>query len=127
MVVLDTDVGSHLFAMKGRAHPELAKWQTLLRGRTVAIAFQTRAEVLAWVIIRDLGEPRRTSIIAQLDNTATVPADEAVIQRYAQLTADARRRGDALGAKEHTADRWVAATAARTPRRLLRPLHCEAA
>lgn len=110
-MLLDTDAWSHLFAFKGRRHPDLARWRALLTGRTVAIAVQTRAEVLAWVLIRDLGEPRRQAILTHLENTATVPVDEAVIQRYARLTAEARARGDALGAKEHTADRWVAATA----------------
>lgn len=62
-------------------------------------------------MIQDLGEARRVVIHRQLDATATIPVDEAVIQRYARLTADARRRGDALAGKVHVADRWVAATA----------------
>jgi len=111
LVVLDTDVWSHLYAVKRRQHPDLGDWVRLLTGKTVVIAAQTRAEVLVWLRLRDLGEQRRTAVLSQLDNTPTVPVDEAVIQRYARLTADARVRGDGLSDKAHTADRWVAATA----------------
>lgn len=111
LVVLDTDVWSHLYGVKGREHPDLSRWRRLLTGKTVVIAAQSRAEILAWILIRDLGVARQARILTQLDRTPTVPVDEQVIGRYARLTADARARGDALAAREHTADRWVAATA----------------
>lgn len=111
VVLLDTDVWTHLFAIKRRTHPDSAKWRRLLVGKTVAIAVQSRAELLAWPLIRDFGDARRSHLFAQLDATTTVPVDEYIIQRYAQLTADAKIRGDALGGRAHTADRWVAATA----------------
>jgi predicted nucleic acid-binding protein len=118
VVLLDTDVWSHLFGFKVR-HPQEATWRSLLTGKTVAVAAQTRAEVLAWVRIRQLGEARASRIVQQLDDTATVPVDEAVIQRFARLTADARARGDALADKAHTGDRWIAATALRVDAALL--------
>ena len=111
LVVLDTDVWSDLYAVKRRSHPELARWLRLLTGRIVVIAAQTRAEILVWLLVRDLGEIRHSKILNQLDSTPTVPIDEVIIQQYAQFTASARSRGNALAAKEHTADRWVAATA----------------
>ncbi len=111
LVVLDTDVWSHLYGVKGRSHADAARWRALLTGKTMAIASQTRAEVLVWILLGRLGDSRAGRIRMQLDMTATVPVDEAIIQRYARLIADARARGDALWAREHTADRWVAATA----------------
>jgi predicted nucleic acid-binding protein len=111
VVVLDTNVWSHLFGMKARATGDVARWRALLTGKTVAIAAQTRAELLAWPLINNIGEARASRIRVHLDLTATIPVDEPVIQRFARLTADARRRGDALGSKLHTADRWIAATA----------------
>lgn len=62
---------------------------------------------LSGLRVRDLGETRRIAILSQLDNTPTVPVDEAIIQDYARLTADARARGDALAGRAQTADRWV--------------------
>ncbi|MGL4745783.1 MAG: PIN domain-containing protein [Dermatophilaceae bacterium] len=111
LVVIDTDVWSHLFGLKNQPHPNTGRWRTMLAGKSVVIAAQTRAEVLTWCLIRDFGARRLTTIRSQLDSAATIPVDEAIIQRFAQLTADARRRGDALGAKHHVADRWIAVTA----------------
>lgn len=111
LVVLDTDVWSHLFVKHKRRHEHDQAWRKLLVGRTVSIAAQSRAELLAWPEIRGWGDRQRSLLISQLDSTATLPVDEPVIRQFARLTADARRRGDALGEKVHTADRWVAATA----------------
>lgn len=111
LVLLDTDVWSHLFAVKKSRDDRIAHWRALLTGHTVAIAAQTRAELLAWPLIGRLGKTRRERVWSQLDATPTIPVDEPVIQRFARLTAEARGRGDALGQKQHTGDRWVAATA----------------
>lgn len=111
VVVLDTNVWSHLFGLKRRQHEQTETWRRPLTGRTVAIATQTRAEVLVWLLSRNLGETRVNRIRAQLDATPTIPVDEQVIQRYARLTADATKRGDALGGKAHVGDRWIAAIA----------------
>lgn len=111
LVVLDTNVWSHLFAIKRSPDERVGEWRALVTGRTVVIATQTRAELLAWPLLRDLGERRRSRLMKQLDATPTIPVDEPVIQRFARLTADSRARGDALGQKQHTAERWVAATA----------------
>jgi predicted nucleic acid-binding protein len=109
LALLDTDVWSHLYGLGHRRHPDIARWRELLAGRTVLVAVQTRAEVLMGLL--RLGEARRGPILHELNNTPTVPVNEDVIQRYAQLTADARERGDALWHKIHTGDRWIAATA----------------
>jgi len=48
---------------------------------------------------------------AQLDATATVPVTREVVEAYADLTANLRHSGHALHQKDHTGDRWIAATA----------------
>lgn len=58
-----------------------------------------------------MGGQRLRQTREQLDRTATLPVDGAVVEAFAQLTADCRRLGHALHDKQHTADRWVAATA----------------
>ena len=111
LVLLDTDIWSHLFSDARRRHPEDSRWREFLLGRTVAIATQTRAEVLAGAVIAKWGEPRTFDLRTQLDRTATVPVTSDVVEAYAQLTADLRTSGHALQQKQHTGDRWVAATA----------------
>lgn len=107
--MLDTDVWSHLFIPKRRPVPEVQQWQRSLIGAQVVVAMQTRAEVL--VGASDLGEQRAQDVLDRLDATPTAPVDEAVIVAFARLTIECRPRGHALAAKDHTGDRWIAATA----------------
>lgn len=110
-MLLDTDVWSLIYARSGRGDPRVERWKILLQGRSVVIATQTRAEVLTGLAITDVGTARRARIIAQLDSTTTVPVTPDVVVAYADLGADSRRAGHALGQKVHTGDRWIAATA----------------
>lgn len=111
-VIVDTDVWSHLFAVKAHQDHLVHEWKTLLTGKTVVIATQTRAELLAWPRIRNLGERRQAMLLRRIDSTPTIPVTEQVVQEFARLTATAKKRGDALGQKVHVADRWVAAALA---------------
>lgn len=111
-VLLDTDVWSHLFVAPRRRDPRVPHWRELLLGASVAISAQTRAEVLAGIMIGGWREERAQSARQQLDATVTVPLDGAVIERYAELKAECARIGHALHDKQHTADRWIAASAA---------------
>jgi predicted nucleic acid-binding protein len=109
--LVDTDAFSLLFVRRDAADPRIASWRELLAGHRVLISFQTRAELLAGAIARSWGERRTIALRAILDLTPTVGIDDAVIDASATLYADCRRLGHALHAKEHTADRWVAACA----------------
>lgn len=71
----------------------------------------TRAEVLTGAAIAQWGRSRTAALRAQLDRTATVPVTSDVVEAYVQLTADLKANGHALQQKQHTGDRWVAATA----------------
>jgi predicted nucleic acid-binding protein len=112
-VLLDTDVWSKIYARsRQRARDtDIEELRTLLVGRSVAVATQTRAEVLAGLAQRDVGAARRSLLLEQLDKTTTVPVTEDVITAYADLQARCFHRGHALHQKRHTGDRWVAATA----------------
>ena len=57
------------------------------------------------------GQARREDVLSRLRVTPVLPVTEQVIEAYAELTADCTRSGHALQAKQHTGDRWVAATA----------------
>ena len=110
IVVLDTDVWSHLFVRRTTSD-EVRSWRELLTGRTVVVSTQTRAEVLVGILSGNWGERRRAQARKILDGTATVPVTDDVVVAYANLAADCRRAGHALAQKIHTGDRWVAATA----------------
>ncbi|GAB2471266.1 PIN domain-containing protein [Xylanimonas ulmi] len=110
-VLLDTDVWSVLYARARRTDARDERWRHLLQGRSIVVATQTRAEVLMGLAIKDVGAARRARIVAQLNATTTVPVTEDVIVAYADLSANCRRMGHALGQKINTGDRWIAATA----------------
>lgn len=80
-------------------------------GRAVTVATQTAAEVRAGVLMSSWAERRRQEVLDRLEMTSVLPVSDAVVAAYAELTAECRRTGHALQAKEHTGDRWVAATA----------------
>lgn len=111
LVIVDTDVWSLLFARRGRKDVRISEWRALLLGSTVAIATQTRAEVLTGVLERRLGERESDMIISQLDRIATIPVSEDVVKAYAALSVATKAVGHALWRKEHTGDRWIAASA----------------
>ena len=119
VVVLDTDVYSLLYVRQGAAVAAKQDLRDMLVGRLVAIAVQTRAELLIWPQVRRWSADRADRLREQLDNTPTVPVDERVIEAFVRITVDCRRSGHALAQKDHVADRWVAATAIAIGRPLL--------
>lgn len=113
-VLVDTDIFGSLYVRPDRAgqrgHP-VAAWRSALEGVRVVISFQTRAEVLAGVLIDSWGKRRVADVRELLDAMPTVGVDSDVIDAYARLRADCRRAGHPLHARPHNADRWHAACA----------------
>lgn len=110
-MLLDTDVWSLLFLPGKATDSRVSEWRSSLIGATVVIATQTRAEVQAGIVMSNWGEQRRHEAHRQLNSTATILVDEPVIHAYAHLTADCKRTGHGLHDKQHTGDRWIAASA----------------
>ncbi len=110
-VLLDTDVWSTLYGPPKASHTQRDRLAEAVWGRSVAIAMQTRAEVLSGIEHFQLGPRRREQTIVLLDQTALIPVDESVVRAYAVLYAKCRRAGHPLHKKVHVADRWIAATA----------------
>jgi predicted nucleic acid-binding protein len=114
-VLLDTDVFSPLFVSDRdsalrQGHP-IDDWNREIAGYRVVVSFQTRAEVLTGALQAGWGAVKLGSVRARLDMTPTIDEDREVVDAFAQLTADCRKVGHGLGAKQHTADRWIAACA----------------
>ncbi len=119
VVVLDTDVYSQLYVRQGATAAAKQVFKDALVGRSIAIAVQTRAELLIWPEVRGWSADRAGRLRDQLDNTPTVPVNDLVLEAFVRITVGCRRTGHALGQKEHVADRWVAATAIAISRPLL--------
>lgn len=111
-VPLDTDVWTQLYLRARKGEVRVQRWREQLLGVSVAISGQTRAEALAGLLLSNWGEDKLQDSRWQLDRTATIPLDEAVIQKYAELKSECQKIGHGLGQKVHAADRWIAATAA---------------
>lgn len=111
VVLIDTDVWSMVFTLRKDRSPDVLAWRRLLLGRLPVIAAQTEAELRFGAEMRNWGPDRLAALESQLLKTPTLPVTSAVIQAFVTVKAGCQRAGHALGAKLHTGDAWVAATA----------------
>jgi predicted nucleic acid-binding protein len=102
-VVVDTDVVSFAFKHDPRALP----FRQHLVGQTLVISFMTLAELRAWPLLRKWGQTSRDRLARHLGRYHVYFADDALCQRWAEVTSHAR----ALGRPIEVADAWIAATA----------------
>jgi len=102
-VVVDTDVVSFAFKRDPRALP----FRRHLVGQTMVISFMTLAELRAWAFVRKWGQPSRDRLARHLGRYQVYFADDALCQRWAEVTSRAR----GLGRPIDVADAWIAATA----------------
>ena len=109
-IVIDTDVFSADLVPGSRL---AERYAPLITGRLAFISFQTAAELRYGAIRRGWGQPRMLRMEATIERVEVVHSGPELVAVYAQLRADCVAAGHALGQKEHTADRWIAATAIR--------------
>lgn len=89
------------------------RYAPLITGRPAFISFQTAAEVRYGALRRGWGAARMLKLEAKLAQVEIVHTGPDLIAVYARLRAACEAAGHALAQKEHTADRWIAATAVR--------------
>ena len=109
-IVIDTDVFSADLVPGSRL---AERYAPLITGRLAFISFQTAAELRYGAIRRGWSQPRMLRMEATIERVEVVHSGPELVAVYAQLRADCVAAGHALGQKEHTADRWIAATASR--------------
>ena len=109
-IVIDTDVFSADLVPGSRL---AERYAPLITGRLAFISFQTAAELRYGAIRRGWGQPRMLVMEAKIERVEVIHSGPELVAIYAQLRADCVAAGHALGQKEHTADRWIAATAIR--------------
>lgn len=109
-IVIDTDAFSADLVPGSRL---AERYAPIISGRPAFIAFQTAAELRYGAIRRGWGEARTLKLEAKIQRVEVVHSGPELVAIYARLRADCEAAGHALGQKEHTADRWIAAVAIR--------------
>jgi predicted nucleic acid-binding protein len=87
--------------------PRALPFRRHLVGQTMVISFMSLAKLRAWALIRKWGQASRDRLARQLGRYHVYFADNALCQRWADVTSQAR----ALGRPIDIADAWIAATA----------------
>lgn len=111
VALVDTDVFSLLYVMRGSKDPRLSAWRSALANRRVVISFQTRAEILGGARANAWGSKRMIQLREVLDLAPTIWADDDAVEAHSTLFSECRRVGHPLHQKQHSGDRWVAAAA----------------
>src|SRR5687768_11248358 len=108
-VVIDTMIAGWLFSRS----KELAPYRPHITGRPLVVSFVTVAEIRYGAIRAKWGERRRQDAESQLAAMQVVRPDNDLVNVYARMRAACAQEGHGLHAKDHEADRWIAATAIR--------------
>lgn len=107
VVLLDTTIASLLHPRR-RTSTLRALYEPDMRGATLAISFQTVAELWCWAEENQWGPKLRTELDAFIALFVLVPYTSELAQSWARLMTHARRVGRRLEA----GDAWIAASAA---------------
>ncbi len=108
-VVVDTMIASAWLGL--RDSPRKARWQPLLEQAAWVLPFTVVAEMRFGAEVANWGARRRGVLERLIARTGVVPPFDEVTDAYVDLRTWAVRSGHGLGAKDHEADRWVAAVA----------------
>jgi predicted nucleic acid-binding protein len=109
IVVVDTMIAS---AWLGRKHSQRkARWAPLLEHAVWVLPFTVVAEMRFGAEVAGWGARRRGVLDRLIGRAGVVPPIEVVTDAYVDLRTWSDRSGHGLGAKQHEADRWVAAVA----------------
>lgn len=108
-VVVDTMIASAWLGV--RRSQRQARWAPLLESVVWVLPFTVVAEMRFGAEVAGWG-PRRRGVLDRLIGRAgVVPPLPEVTDAYVDLRSWCVRAGHGLGAKDHEADRWVAAVA----------------
>ena len=101
--VVDTSVVSYIF----NGHPVAAFYVNALRGRELAISFQTLEEIRFGAEKGGWGRRRRNEAERHLEQYRTIWANPELVA----ISANLRSEREQAGRRLNTADAWIAATA----------------
>ena len=108
-VVVDTMIASAWLGV--RASPRKARWAVLLSQSRWVLPFTVVAEMRFGAELAGWGARRRGVLDRLVASAGVMPPLKEVTDAYVDLRTWCVRAGHGLGAKDHEADRWVAAVA----------------
>jgi tRNA(fMet)-specific endonuclease VapC len=106
VVLLDTSVASLLHPNR-RTDSLRAKYEPHMRGRTLALSFQSVAELWDWAEKKHWGEKARSGLDAFLRRFLVIPYDFHLAKVWARVMQAAREDGRRF----ESGDCWIVATA----------------
>jgi tRNA(fMet)-specific endonuclease VapC len=106
IVILDTTVASLLHPKKKNSDLR-AKYEPHMRGKVLALSFQSVAELWAWAEENRWGDAQRQGLDSFLRRFLVIPYDYELARVWAKVAILARSQGRRLEA----GDTWIAATA----------------
>lgn len=108
-VVVDTMIASAWLGVRGSERK--TRWQPLLSRSPWVLPFTVVAEMRFGAEIAGWGARRRGVLDRLVASSKVMPPLLEVTDAYVDLRTWCVRNGHGLGAKDHEADRWVAAVA----------------
>ncbi len=108
-IVVDTMIASAWLGL--RESERKTRWQPLLEQAAWVLPFTVVAEMRFGAEVAGWGARRRGVLNRLIARTGVVPPLNEVTDAYVDLRTWTVRTGHGLGAKDHEADRWVAAVA----------------
>ncbi|MGH9189026.1 MAG: PIN domain-containing protein [Acidimicrobiales bacterium] len=108
-VVVDTMIASAWLGVRDSVRK--MRWQPLLENAVWILPFVVVAEMRFGAEVAGWGARRRGVLDRLIARTGVVPPLDEVTDAYVDLRSWAVRTGHGIGAKDHEADRWVAAVA----------------
>lgn len=108
-IVVDTMIASAWLG--ARQSDRRARWASVLEPARWILPFPVVAEMRFGAEVAGWGARRRGVLDRLISNSGVVPPLKPVIDAYVDLRASCSRLGLGLAAKDHEADRWVAAVA----------------
>jgi tRNA(fMet)-specific endonuclease VapC len=106
VVLLDTTVASLLHPRK-KGTEIREKYEKHLRGQTLALSFQSVAELWHWAEANGWGETARQGLDSFVRRFLVIPYDYELAQVWARVLEESRKEGRRFEA----GDCWIAATA----------------
>ena len=106
VVLLDTTVVSLLHPKKRRSEI-LARYAVHMEKQTLALSFQSVAELWNWAEAREWGDEARNGLDRFIKRFLVIPYDYALAQTWARTMQSSRKEARRLD----TGDCWIAATA----------------
>lgn len=106
VVLLDTTVASLLHPKK-KGSDLREKYVNHMRGQTLALSFQSVAELWQWAEANNWGEQARQGLDAFVRRFLVIPYDYELAQVWARIMEESKREGRRF----EVGDCWIAATA----------------